>query len=73
MEEDDIPFLPRRNECVGIEYRMVFAIVGGGIYDGFFSSPVGMALLAGCCTWGVYRILGAVMVYTAKSFSPPDA
>lgn len=34
----------------------------------FFSSPAGMALLAGCCTWG-FTALGAGMVYTAKSFS----
>ena len=34
----------------------------------FFSSPVGMALLAGCCTWA-FTAFGAGMVYTAKSFS----
>ena len=34
----------------------------------FFSSPVGMALLAGLATWG-FTSLGAAMVYTAKSFS----
>ncbi len=34
----------------------------------FFSSPAGMALLAGCATWG-FTTLGAAMVYTAKSFS----
>ena len=68
VEEDGYSLRTRRNECVGIEYRMVFAIVGGGIYDGFFSSPVGMALLAGCCTWA-FTAFGAGMVYTAKSFS----
>ena len=34
----------------------------------FLSSPVGMALLAGCCTWA-FTAFGAGMVYTAKSFS----
>lgn len=68
MEEDGYSLRTRRNECVGIEYRMVFAIVGGGIYDGFFQLPVGMALLAGCCTWA-FTAFGAGMVYTAKSFS----
>ena len=34
----------------------------------FFTSPVGMALLAGCCTWA-FTALGAGMVFMAKSFS----
>ena len=34
----------------------------------FFSSPAGMALLAGLATWG-FTSIGAAMVYTAKSFS----
>lgn len=34
----------------------------------FFSSSVGMALLAGCCTWA-FTALGAGMVFTAKAFS----
>ena len=58
VEEGGYSFCTRRNECVGIEYRMVFAIVGGGIYDGFFQ----------CCTWA-FTAFGAGMVYTAKSFS----
>lgn len=33
-----------------------------------FSVTVGMALLAGCCTWA-FTAFGAGMVYTAKSFS----
>lgn len=36
-----------RNECVGIEYRMVFAIVGGGIYDGFFQFTRGDGSVCG--------------------------
>ena len=66
MEEDGYSLRTRRNECVGIEYRMVFAIVGGGIYDGFFQFARGDG--SACCTWA-FTAFGAGMVYTAKSFS----
>ena len=68
VEEGGYSFCTRRNECVGIEYRMVFAIVGGGIYDGFFQFPRGDGSACGVLYMGVYRIR-AGMVYTAKSFS----
>ena len=68
VEEDGYSLRTRRNECVGIEYRMVFAIVGGGIYDGFFQFTRGDGSACGCCTWA-FTAFGAGMVYTAKSFS----
>ena len=58
MEEDGYSLRTRRNECVGIEYRMVFAIVGGGIYDGFFQFTRGDGSACGVLYMGVYRIRG---------------
>lgn len=68
VEEDGYSLRTRRNECVGIEYRMVFAIVGGGIYDGFFQFTRGDGSACGVLTWA-FTAFGAGMVYTAKSFS----
>lgn len=58
VEEDGYSLRMRRNECVGIEYRMVFAIVGGGIYDGFFQFTRGDGSACGVLYMGVYRIRG---------------
>ena len=54
VEEDGYSLRTRRNECVGIEYRMVFAIVGGGIYDGFFQFTRGDGSACGVLYMGVY-------------------
>lgn len=68
----DIPFARARNECVGIEYRMVFAIVGGGIYDGFFQFTRGDGSACGVLYMGVYRIRGGHGLHREIVF-PPDA
>ena len=72
VEEDGYSLRTRRNECVGIEYRMVFAIVGGGIYDGFFQFTRGDGSACGVLYMGVYRIRGGHGLHREIVF-PPDA
>ena len=72
VEENGYSLRTRRNECVGIEYRMVFAIVGGGIYDGFFQFTRGDGSACGVLYMGVYRIRGGHGLHREIVF-PPDA
>ena len=72
MEEDGYSLRTRRDACVGIECRMVFAIVGGGIYDGFFQFARGDGSACGVLYMGVYRIRGGHGLHREIVF-PPDA
>ena len=64
----DIPFARAGMSASGLNTGWFSQLSEAAFMTDFFSSPVGMALLAGCCTWA-FTAFGAGMVYTAKSFS----
>jgi zinc transporter, ZIP family len=64
----DIPFVRAGMRASGLNTGWFSQLSEAAFMTDFFSSPVGMALLAGCCTWA-FTAFGAGMVYTAKSFS----